>query len=51
MGTLAAGKRADFIVLRGNPLEDIRQTRNIESVYFDGRFVDRAGLRKRLTRE
>jgi imidazolonepropionase-like amidohydrolase len=51
MGTLAAGKRADFIVLRGNPLEDIRQTRNIESVYFDGRPVDRAGLRKRLTRE
>jgi imidazolonepropionase-like amidohydrolase len=51
MGTLAAGKRADFIVLRGNPLEDIRQTRNIESVYFDGRPVDRAGLRKRLTQE
>ena len=51
MGTLAAGKRADFIVLRGNPLEDIRQTRNIESVCFDGRPVDRAGLRKRLTRE
>ena len=51
IGTLAAGKRADFIVLRGNPLEDIRQTRSIESVYFDGRPVDRAGLRKRLTRE
>ena len=32
MGTLASGKRADFIVLRGNPLDDIRQTRNIESV-------------------
>jgi imidazolonepropionase-like amidohydrolase len=51
MGTLAPGKRADFIVLRGNPLEDIRQTRSIDSVYFDGRPVDRAGLRKRLTRE
>ena len=51
MGTLAAGKRADFVVLRGNPLEDIRQTRNIESVHFDGRPVDRAGLRKRLTQE
>lgn len=51
MGTLAPGKRADFVVLRGNPLEDIRQTRSIDSVYFDGRPVDRAGLRKRLTRE
>ena len=51
MGTLAPGKRADFIVLRGNPLEDMRQTRSIDSVYFDGRPVDRAGLRKRLTRE
>jgi imidazolonepropionase-like amidohydrolase len=48
MGTLAAGNRADFIVLRGNPLEDIRQTRSIEAVYFDGRAVDRAALRSRL---
>ena len=49
MGSLAPGKRADFIVLRGNPLGDIRQTRNIEAVYFDGREVDRAALRGRLT--
>ena len=51
MGALAAGKRANFIVLRGNPLGDIGQTRNIESVYFDGRSLDRAALRGRLTRD
>jgi imidazolonepropionase-like amidohydrolase len=50
MGSLAAGKRADFIVLFGNPLGDIRQTRSIDAVYFDGRAVDRAALRGRLTR-
>lgn len=51
MGTLAPGKRADFIVLYGNPLGDIRQTRSIESVYFNGRPLDRAALRGRLTRD
>jgi imidazolonepropionase-like amidohydrolase len=50
MGTLAPGKRADFIVLYGNPLGDIQQTRSIESVYFNGRAIDRAALRGRLTR-
>jgi imidazolonepropionase-like amidohydrolase len=49
-GTLAPGKRADFIVLAGNPLGDVRQTRSIEAVYFDGRTVDRAALRARLTK-
>lgn len=48
MGSLAPGKRADFIVLSGNPLADIRQTRSIEAVYFDGRPVDRTALAKRL---
>jgi hypothetical protein len=35
-------------VLAGNPLEDIRQTRSIEAVYFDGRALDRAALGARL---
>jgi imidazolonepropionase-like amidohydrolase len=51
MGTLAPGRRADFIVLYGNPLGDIRQTRSIDAVYFNGRPIDRAALRGRLTRD
>lgn len=36
-GTLEKGKRADFIVLTANPLEEIRNTRKIESVWLAGR--------------
>src|SRR4029077_4445321 len=44
MGTLAAGKRANFIVLDANPLEDIRNTRKISNVYLDGIKFDREAL-------
>jgi imidazolonepropionase-like amidohydrolase len=44
MGTLATGKRADFIVLDANPLENIRNTRRISSVYLDGVKFDRDAL-------
>lgn len=37
LGTLQPGKRADLVVLNGNPLEDIRQTRTIDSVWIAGR--------------
>ncbi len=38
-GTLTPGARADILILRGNPLEDIRNTRAIERVYQDGRRI------------
>jgi imidazolonepropionase-like amidohydrolase len=37
LGTLQPGKWADFIVLSGNPLTDIRNTRQIDSVWIAGR--------------
>jgi imidazolonepropionase-like amidohydrolase len=36
VGTLEKGKLADFVVLSANPLEDIRNTRTIESVWIGG---------------
>jgi imidazolonepropionase-like amidohydrolase len=42
MGTLAAGKSADFIVLDANPLDDIKNTRKISSVVLRGAAVDRS---------
>ena len=38
-GTLAPGQRADFLVLNGNPLEDIRHTTEILMIYHDGNRV------------
>jgi imidazolonepropionase-like amidohydrolase len=36
IGTLAKGKWADFLVLSANPLDDIRNTRSIDSVWIGG---------------
>ena len=44
VGTLEAGKSADFVVLEANPLDDITNTRRIVDVYLRGTAVDRAGL-------
>src|SRR5262249_39452128 len=49
-GTLAVGKRADFLVLDGNPLDNIRNTRRIATMYLAGSEVDRAPLKASLLR-
>jgi imidazolonepropionase-like amidohydrolase len=49
-GSLVPGKRADFLVLDANPLDDIRNTRRIAKMYLSGVEVDRAALRQSLNR-
>ena len=48
LGTVAAGRSADFIVLDANPLDDITNTRMIDAVYLRGAAMDRDGLGARF---
>ncbi len=50
MDSLVVGKRADFVVLDANPLDDIRNTRKISAVYVEGRPIDRVAIRERWSR-
>jgi len=43
-GTVEAGKRADIVLLREDPLADIHNIRKVASVIKDGKVVDRAAL-------
>ncbi len=48
LGAIAPGKSADFVVLNGNPLDNIANTRKIDRVYLRGDEVDRGALRKKF---
>jgi imidazolonepropionase-like amidohydrolase len=44
MGSIEVGKIASMVLLRGNPLEDIRNTQKIQGVFQRGKFFSRADL-------
>jgi imidazolonepropionase-like amidohydrolase len=44
LGTVEKGKRGDVILINGNPLEDIHNTRNVESVVTNGVMYKTADL-------
>jgi hypothetical protein len=45
--TLIRERSADFVVLEANPLDDIANSRRIDTVYLRGRRVDREALKTR----
>jgi imidazolonepropionase-like amidohydrolase len=40
LGTIEVGKKADLIILDGNPLDDISNIRRVKTVVHDGRVYD-----------
>ena len=51
LGSIAAGKLADIVLLSANPLEDIGNTRRIERVIRDGKMSYPAELLKRVPKD
>lgn len=47
-GTLANGRRADLVLIDGNPLADIRNTSRISGVLINGRWMPKEEIQKRL---
>jgi imidazolonepropionase-like amidohydrolase len=48
LGSVGEGKFADLVLLGANPLEDIRNTRRIDAVVLNGRYLDRGALDRLL---
>lgn len=51
LGLVAPGRRADLLILDADPLADIRNTRQINSVYIGGSELDRAEIAAQLSSE
>ncbi|WP_276348281.1 amidohydrolase family protein [Daejeonella sp. JGW-45] len=41
LGSIEKGKLADLVLVKGNPLEDIKSMRNVERVMVNGRWIQR----------
>jgi hypothetical protein len=48
LGTIAAGKLADLVLLDADPVADIRNTRRIRAVVQSGRVIDREAILERF---
>ena len=47
LGMLEPGKQASLLVLNSDPTSDIRNTRDIHSVYLNGQRIDRSAIASR----
>jgi imidazolonepropionase-like amidohydrolase len=45
LGTIEPGRRADLMLIAGNPLEDVANLRKIDRLMLNGEWVDRNSLK------